>query len=435
MTYESNWESLCSRPVPEWFSDAKFGIFIHWGVYSVPSFTKKTWFSEWYMYQLKTQKKEEIVKFHENTYGKNVSYTDLAARWKAELFDADLWANLFKKSGAKYISITSKHHDGFCLFDTPYAPNWNSVDIGPHRDLLMELKTAVEKTDVKFGLYHSIYEWYHPLCIKNPERFAVEHLLPMMKDLVEKYQPWTLFTDGEWDFPSEVWHSTEFLAWLLNESSVKDFIVPNDRWGKETRGKYSCGNYTSEYGMISPDVYRNFDAPDAFDRPFEECRGIGGSFGYNRIETLEDYMSIEKLLEMFTDLVARGSNFLLDIGPAADGTIPVIMEERLLQIGEWLGINGEAIYGTRPYTREFDTDIRYTKKDGKIFAFIKKYPHGDILLDKIPYSNNLNARVLGSDIKPTCSDKNGKLLVNIPLVSPDEMKSKYIYTIEVITND
>ena len=303
MHYENNWESLNSRPVPDWFADAKFGIFIHWGLYSVPAYTEKGQYAEWYMQQIR-DKNSEARKFHDRVYAPGTQYEDFVSGFKAELFDADEWAQLFEKSGAKYINLVSKHHDGFCLFKSDYAWNWNSVDVGPHRDFCRELKTALEKTDVKFGVYHSVYEWFHPLFLKDPEEYAVKHFIPMLKELITKYEPWTLFTDGEWDHPSSVWHSTEFLQWLYNESPVKDTIVPNDRWGKETRGRLG-GNFTTEYGYI--DNGRRIEDVE-LDRPFEECRGIGASFGLNRIEGVDEYLSSKELIETLCSLVSKGGN-------------------------------------------------------------------------------------------------------------------------------
>ena len=283
MLYENNWQSLNSRPIPKWFGDAKFGIFIHWGLYSVPAYTGRGEYAEWYMQQIRNPE-HPSRKFHDRVYGPGAKYEDFVGGFKAELFDANEWAKLFKKAGAKYINLVSKHHDGFCLYPSAYAWNWNSWDVGPHRDFCMELRDAMEGTGVKFGVYHSVYEWFHPLYLRNPEEYALQHLHPMLKELIERYQPWTLFTDGEWDHPSETWHSTEFLTWLYNESSVRDFIVPNDRWGRETRGHLG-GNFTTEYGYISG----NQKIEDIIlDRPFEECRGIGKSFGLNRIETTDD---------------------------------------------------------------------------------------------------------------------------------------------------
>ena len=428
MLYENNWESLNSRPVPEWFGDAKFGIFIHFGLYSVPSFTENGQYAEWYMMQLKDGNKA-VKDFHNRVYGESFRYEDFVSGFKCELFDADRWAKLFRDAGAKYINITSKHHDGFCLWKSDYAWNWNSVDAGPHIDFLAELKRALAETDVKFGVYHSVYEWFNPLYLKNPEEYAVKHLHPMLKELITKYEPATLFTDGEWDHDSRVWHSTEFLQWLYNESPVKETIVPNDRWGKETRGRLG-GNFTTEYGII--DNGRKIEDVE-LDRPFEECRGIGKSFGLNRIEGVEDYMSAKELLETLCSLVSKGGNFLLNVGPAADGTIPVIMEERLLQMGKWLKVNGEAIYATRVYTKKQTDGVYYTQsKDGsKIYAILNKFPFGDITLTEVPYSPDIKARLFAHPAPITVSDDNGRVRLSFPAINPDEMKCKYLYAVEL----
>ncbi|MBQ2915464.1 MAG: alpha-L-fucosidase [Clostridia bacterium] len=426
MVYENNWESLNRRPVPEWFGDAKFGIFIHWGLYSVPAYTKKGCYAEWYKDQLKDKNHPAAI-FHNRVYSQNTKYEDFASMFKAELFDAKEWADLFKKSGAKYINLVSKHHDGYCLYPSEYAWNWNSWDIGPHRDFCMELRDAMEGTGVKFGVYHSVYEWTNPIYLRDPEEYALKHLHPMLKELVEKYQPWTLFTDGEWDHPSLIWHSTEFLTWLYNESSVKDFIVPNDRWGNETRGKLG-GNFTTEYGTI--DGNRKIEDV-ILDRPFEECRGIGKSFGFNRIETTEDYMTAKELLETLCDLVSKGGNFLLNIGPNADGTIPVIMEERLLQMGQWLEVNGDAIYGTEIYTKEPQKDVYYTKKGEKVFAITNKFPFGTLILDKVPYSPDLKAKLLSHPAEIKVRENNGKAELLFPAINPDEVKCQWLYAIEL----
>lgn len=429
MLYENNWQSLNSRPVPEWFGDAKFGIFIHFGLYSVPAFTAEGQYAEWYMIHLQDEGQKAVRDFHKRTYGENFKYEDFVSGFKCELFDADKWAKLFEDSGAKYINITSKHHDGFCLWKTDYAWNWNSVDVGPHIDFLAELKRALAKTDVKFGVYHSVYEWFHPLYKKDPEEYAVKHLIPMLKELITKYEPATLFTDGEWDHESSVWHSTEFLQWLYNESPVKDTIVPNDRWGKETRGRLG-GNFTTEYGTI--DAGRSIDDVE-LDRPFEECRGIGRSFGLNRIEGTNDYLSAKELLETLCSLVSKGGNFLLNVGPAADGTIPVIMEERLLQMGKWLKVNGEAIYATRVYTKNKTDGVYYTQsKDGsKIYAILNSFPFGDVTLTEVPYSPDLKARLFAHCAPVTVSNDNGKVRLSFPVINPDEMKCEYLYAVEL----
>ncbi len=437
MKYENNWDSLMQRKVPEWFDDAKFGIFIHWGLYSVPAYAPKGQYAEWYWNAIKTENPNEnqqaFIDFHKKTYGENFEYADFVKDFKAECFDADEWASIFQRAGAKYINLVSKHHDGFTLYKSDYTPGWNSVDVGPHIDFCRELKDALDKTDVKFGVYHSVYEWYHPLYLKDPEEYALKHLIPMLKELMEKYQPATLFTDGEWEQTDEVWHSTEFLQWLYNESSVKDFIVPNDRWGKGTRGKLG-GNFTSEYGYIdggsSPGI---MNVIDTYTRPNEECRGIGGSFGFNRIENPDDYLSSKELVHMLIDLVSRGSNFLLNVGPTADGRIPVIMQQKLFDMGNWLKVNGEGIYATRRYGFSKDKDIRYTRsKDGStIYAFLLKFPFGEVYLDEVEYSESLKCSLLGSSENIEVCEKNGKALLKFNPLNPDELESEYAYCFKI----
>ena len=186
------------------------------------------------------------------------------------------------------------------------------------------------------GIYYSLYEWYNPLWLSDKKRYVAEHMFPQFKDAVTHLKPSIIFSDGEWDLPSADWRSTELLAWLFNESPVRDEVAIDDRWGKDTRHKHG-GYYTTEYtsGMQQA------------AHPWEESRGMGYSYGYNRMETVDDYHSDRELLMMLLDIVARGGNLLLDIGPTADGRIPVVMEERLIQIGEFLKPNGEAIYGTQ----------------------------------------------------------------------------------------
>ena len=427
MKYEANWESLDKRPVPSWFEDAKFGIFIHWGIYSVPSYTGKGEYAEWYACQLDNPQHPSRI-FHDKTYGPNFKYSDFAGMFKAELFNADEWAQLFEKSGAKYINFVTKNHDGFCMYDTDYAWNWNSYDVGPHRDFCKELKEALDKTDVKFGIYHSVYEWTNPVYLRNPEEYATEHLIPMLKELIEKYKPYTLFTDGEWDQTAETWHSAEFLQWLYNESSVKDYIVPNDRWGIGTRGHHGV-NFTTEYDNIAKKK-AEFMQVDP-NKPFEECRGMGRSFGLNRIETTDDYMSAKELIEFLVMVVGHGGNLLLNIGPAADGTIPVIQQERLLQMGKWLETNGEAIYGSREYCSTPEDGHFYTKKGDTVYGFTTSFPFESVIFEKIPYFADLKVSLLGSDAKIETVNNNGNLKLLIPALNPDKVDSEYVYTFKI----
>lgn len=339
--FQPDWSSLDTRPTPEWWQDAKFGIFIHWGVYSVPAFTAKGNYAEWYQHALENNAHNGMVRdFHRINYGDR-SYYDLVNDFHAELFNPDEWAQLFEKAGARYVVLTSKHHDGFCLWPSTQADKtwgfpWNAGTAGPRRDLVGDLFTALRKTQVKPGLYYSLYEWFNPLWRFDHRRYANDHALPQLYDLVNRYQPWVVWADGDWDDTPETWQSPQFLSWLFNESAVRQQVVVNDRWGSGVRFHHG-GVYTPEY---QPDL-------DFENHPWEESRGMGYSYGYNRAEDASDYASTQALVLHLVDKVSRGGNFLLDIGPDAHGKIPPIMQDRLLELGKWLEINGEAIYGTR----------------------------------------------------------------------------------------
>jgi alpha-L-fucosidase len=338
--YQATAASLASRPFPPWFRDAKFGIFIHWGVYSVPSWAPKGKYAEWYWRSKNDPKDPRTAQFHARVYGKDFPYEDFAPRFTAELFEPDRWAALFARSGARYVVLTAKHHEGFCLWpsaeaDRSWGRPWNSVSIGPKRDLVGDLATAVRGQGLKFGVYYSLYEWYHPLYKKAFPRFRDEHFFPQFKDLVRRYRPSLIFADGQWDHTLDEWRSPELLAWLFNESGVEDVVV-NDRWAKYRPGEPHIGYLTTEYG-------RGLEQTNV---PWEENRGIGASFGYNRNEDLEDYRTAKQLVRVLVEMVSKGGNLLLDVGPTADGRIPVVMQDRLTEMGRWLKANGEAIYGT-----------------------------------------------------------------------------------------
>ena len=450
---EPNWKSIDARPVPAWFGDAKFGIFIHWGPYSVPAWSPKGTYSEWYQYWL--QKKTlfgngkftgtEVYDYHINNFGKDFTYYRFGEMFKAELYDPEAWADLFVESGAKYIVLTSKHHDGYCLWPNAEANDrgfpWNSMEMGSHRDLLGELEQAIRKTNIKFGLYYSLYEWFHPLWVFDKEKFVSEHFHPQFKDLIESYKPDIIWPDGEWELEAEEWRTPELLAWLFNESSVGKTIVINDRWGKGVRQKHG-GYFTTEY-----------EASVEFKKPWEECRGMGFSFGYNREEDIEDYKSAQTLILMLVDIVSHGGNLLLDIGPDAHGKIPVIMQERLLQMGKWLKVNGESIYGTQKWKktvqwsegdRDFKPDQHYlggdfilkqtidpepgyavkelffTQKANDLFAISPKWPGEKLVIKGFNAKKGTNVSLLGVKGNLDWENKGKDMLIQIPQNPPGQ---------------
>lgn len=458
--YEANWESLDQRPTPEWYLDAKFGVFIHWGVYSVPAWGAPQSYAEWYWRNMADRKPDNVWwQFHQAHYGEDFDYRDFAALFTCELFDADHWADIFARAGAKYIVPTSKHHEGFCLWPSAEASRtwgrpWNSVETGPKRDLLGELKAAVEQRNVKFGFYYSLYEWFNPLWLSDRPRYVREHMMPQFKDVVSRYAPAIIFSDGEWDMPSKDWNSEELLAWLFNESPCRDTVVINDRWGKECRHKHG-GYFTTEYGAGLADAAH----------PWEESRGMGYSYGYNRAEDIDDYKSAREMILTLVDLVSRGGNFLLDIGPTGDGRIPTIMEQRLLEIGDWLRVNGEAIYGTRHAGRdcqwtagkrpgqaygEYKVDYNlmeqigqapkgdravksafFTRKPDALYAITPGWPGESLVLTNIRVPKDTTVTMLGLDGALKTSLDGRTLTITTPALGPGQAPCRDAYVFKI----
>jgi alpha-L-fucosidase len=467
-TYQPTWESIDKRPTPAWFTDAKFGIFIHWGVYSVPAYAPvipgNLAYAEWYWNALtngKNNPKANAIQkgtwaYHQKQYGADFPYENFAPQFRAELFDPDHWADVFARSGAKYVALTSKHHEGFALWPSKQASKtwgrpWNAVEIGPKRDILGDLTDAVRRKGLRMGYYYSLYEWYNPVWLSDKPRYIREHMTPQFKDLVTRYKPAIIFSDGEWDLNSSEWGSPELLAWLFNESPSKDEVVINDRWGKDSRHKHG-GYWTTEYttGM------------SGMDHAWEESRGMGFSYGYNRAERLEHYRTTRDLVLILADMVSRGGNLLLDIGPDADGTIPVIMEERLIQIGDWLKVNGDAIYGTKPwkatrqwsagevpkveYNKEFASDYDVTKliersgtgkasieafftaKGNDVYAILPRWPGRSFVIKDMTEVKSVT--LLGSKAPLRFKASGASIAVDLPDV-PEELRSQPAWVLRV----
>ena len=468
--YEATWESIDSRPTPSWWSDAKFGIFIHWGVYSVPAFAPKGEYAEWYWERIGRSGnpdpssrdaglRREARAFHERVYGKDFQYADFVPQFRAEMFDADQWAGILQRSGAKYVVLVSKHHDGFALWPSREASAswgrpWNAVEAGPHRDLVGDLSAAVRRRGLEMGFYFSLYEWFNPMWLnKQYDAYVRRHVFPQFMDLVTRYQPSIIFADGEWELPSEQWRAPELLAWLYNDSPVAAKVVVNDRWGRETRHLHG-GYYTTEYGAGLPGA----------THPWEENRGIGHSYGFNRNEDVDDYASGQRLLLTLVDTVSRGGNLLLNIGPTADGRIPVIMQERLAFLGEWLAKNGEAIYGTSTFRdgaqwtagrrQELDTstnfrakydvealtlhpaagdarkEILFTRKGSTLYAILPRYPRGELVIRDL---KPVDARIdlLGtSHTNLAWRQRGGDVVISMPPIEAGAVPAD-VYTLRV----
>jgi alpha-L-fucosidase len=438
--YQSSWESIDSRPVPIWFEDAKFGIFIHWGLYSVPSYSPTERdgvgvyerYAEWYWRRLRDSSRIQhfFTDFHNRVYGKDFRYEEFVNYFRAEMFNPEYWASLFEKSGAKYVVLTSKHHEGYTLWPSKYSPGWNAVETGPRLDILGELTKAVKQKGLRMGYYYSILEWYNPLYRRETiDQYVDLHMIPQMKELVTSYKPDVFWTDGEWDYTSGVLKSTDFLQWLFNESPVKETVAINDRWGIETRSRHG-GYFTTEYDL----VHDGKTDMKEFKRPWEECRGMAGSFGYNRNERLEDYSTSEQLVHILIDKVARGGNLLLNIGPTADGRIPEVMQQRLMDIGGWLKVNGEAIYETRklgnaPEVTAATTHF-FTTKGKDVYLIITKWTDEAMSIKGLSKKAS-DVTLLGYGGKVKFVSRNNQLTISPPTLTPATNPSNYAWVFKI----
>ncbi|KAM7452402.1 Tissue alpha-L-fucosidase [Porites harrisoni] len=427
--YQPTWESLDSRPLPLWYDEAKFGIFMHWGVYSVPSFG-----TEWFWYYWKTGN-PAFVEFMKKNYPPNFQYTDFAPMFRAEFFDPDVWAQLLAMSGARYVVLTSKHHEGWTNWRSNVSWNWNSVDNGPHRDLVGDLAQAIRKnTNITFGLYHSLFEWFNPIYLKDQannymtQDYVKEVLLPELYDLVNTYKPEYIWSDGAVG-PDTYWMSREFLAWLYNESPVKDTVVTNDRWCSNGCSCHHGGVYTCS---------DRYNPGKLINHKWENAMTVDKlSWGYRRNADIMDYLTIQELLYQLVSTVSCGGNLLMNVGPTADGRIIPAFQERLLQMGEWLSVNGEAIYSTKPWRAQNDTidkNVWYTSKADAVYAIALEWPLDELTLGAPISTSRTQVTMLGYERefnwKPA-TDKGG-IIISVPCIPANQLKSKWAWVFKLL---
>nr|CAD7396349.1 unnamed protein product [Timema poppensis] len=424
--YNATWESLDTRPLPQWYDDAKFGIFIHWGLYSVPGFG-----SEWFWNRWATNY-SEYVEFMEKNYPPGFTYQDFAPEFKAGFFDPDEWTELFQAAGAKYVVLTTKHHEGYTLWPSKYSFSWNAKDVGPNRDLVGDFSDAIRKTDIKLGLYHSLFEFYNPLYLMDKANnysttlFADQKTIPEMYELVEEYEPDVFWSDGGEGSSVEYWQSREFISWLYNDSPVKDTIVVNDRWGDETMCEH--GDFFSCADRYNPGTLQA--------HKWENCMTIDQvAWGYRRNAKLSDYLSIEELIYSLVSTVSTGGNLLLNVAPDKDGVITPIFEERLRDIGSWLTVNGEAIYSTVAWSSQLDSansNVWYTqnKNGSAVYAITLSWPQGNNLILGSPrLSDDSTVTLLGEDQELEWRASDNKTLVIFP--NKETVRTDWAWVIKI----
>ncbi len=432
MKFRPKWESIEKHTVPEWYDDAKLGIFIHWGIYSVPAWATPLgelgkvapdiWFennpySEWYMNTLRIED-SPTHKYHREKYGDHFQYADFVDQWKAEKWNPNQWAETFKKTGAKYVVMVTKHHDGFNLWPSHYT-DFHAGRSGPGRDLVGELTKAVRNHDMKMGLYYSgILDWqytknpietFKDLVDVTPQNYAyADYAYNQVMELIDQYEPDILWNDIGW--PDKGLEDLKHLfAYYYNK--IPTGII-NDRWSVPWND-FTTHEYESLNELVS---YK-----------WEATRGLGFSFGVNNLEGPEHTMTIQELVHFLIDIVSKNGNLLLNIGPNADGTLPAIQLERLQQLGDWMEINGEAIYGTRPWTRpdgqtSEEIAIRYTYKNGYVFASLLGTPSGSkVTLLSLVAEEGSAIELLGLDQSLTWTTDGNHLVIDIPTPLPESV--------------
>ncbi|KAL1664162.1 glycoside hydrolase [Schizophyllum commune] len=370
-------DSLSTHESAEWFDDAKFGLFVHWGIYSVPAWTVSgTQYAEWYWYwqHNPANASSAVWTHHKETYGEDFFYDDFFPMFTADAFDAEEFVGFVADVGAKYFVITTKHHDGFALFDTGASSNRNSLNYGPKRDLIAEIMLAANNTQPQLhrGLYYSLPEWFNPAFANNaynasapPEPYTgYVEVDDFLQDIM-KPQMEALFYQYE----------TDILWCDVGGPTVLPDIAPE--WfnrakheGRQVVANARCGANYSDFDL------RKWESSEGSD-PY--------SYGYNRDTPYEDYRNATYILHSLVDIVSKNGNYLIDIGPTANGTIVPPSRSSLLKVGEWLKIGGDAIYGTKYwYVAAEDGDLRFTTKDDAFYILSLAYPEGGVVSTKLP---------------------------------------------------
>ncbi|MEV6242313.1 alpha-L-fucosidase [Lentzea sp. NPDC051838] len=420
--YQATDASLGAHESPYWFDDAKFGIFIHWGLYSVPAWSPPgEQYAEWY-WQWMQDPANAVNPYHAATFGKDFSYDQFIQQFTTSKFKPEEWVRLFEEAGAKYYVLTSKHHEGFALWDSKVSGR-DSVDLGPRRDLVKELFDASRKytPGLKNGLYFSMPEWFNPdnpwsgHAPRNPytgapepytgyqagRDFVRDYQAPQMTELVDGYDPDVIWCDigGAND-------SRRVMADYFNKA--KNRAVPKDVTVDDR-----CGIPTHDYTTPEYATY-----PNTVVKKWEASRGLDPrSYGWNRATPDSMYMTADEVIDTLVDTTSKNGNFLLDIGPRADGSIPEIMQQRLRETGAWLRVNGESIYGTTYWSRMAQQgSLRFTVKPNEAFYITSLVqPGSQLVVDApVPLRDGDKITLLGYDRPLKWTRSGGKLVVDVP---------------------
>ena len=397
--FAPTWDSIrANYSMPDWIRDAKFGIFMHWGIYAVPAHQ-----SEWYEKHMYGN--PEVTQWHTEKFGSpdKFGYKDFIPMFTAAKWDPDVWALLFKKAGAKFIIPTAEHHDGFALWDSAVNP-WNAVKIGPHRDLIGDLSRAVRKQGLKFGvsnhgiehftfiqptpglktdLYDTNWAAFYSVADRSDaacEKF-LESWVAQNEELIDQYQPDILWFDngvnGRVFDPIKL----KVAAYYYNRAAT---------WGKPVSLETKDSAYLA--GSVEDFERSSREPKELTDFVWDVDEPVLYRFGYTENSPIASANSCVRLL---VDCASKNGGLLLNISPKADGTIPDDQQKLLLQLGAWLDVNGEAIYATRPWKKFGEGSIRFTTKGDTLFAISLGWPTNGISIASLATTNSAAGKISG----------------------------------------
>jgi len=408
----------------QWWRDATFGMFIHWGAYAVPGGEYQgkivKGVGEWIMHSGNIPVPE---------------YEKFVASFNPEKFNAKEWVAIAKNAGIKYIVITSKHHDGFCLWDSKVT-NYDVMDAAPFkRDILKELSDACKEAGVKMCFYHSIMDWHQPDAESkksyahqnsaNPDfaKYREQYLKPQLKELIQKYDPAVIWFDGEWIPEWTEEQGKDLYNFLRN---LKPDLIINNRVGKGRSGMQGMNKYKDAAGDFGTPEQEILEG--TADADWESCMTMNDTWGFKKTDN--NWKSSENLIHNLIDIAAKGGNYLLNVGPTAEGLIPDASVERLKEMGDWININGEAIYATNSAKHYKEGDnIKYTlSSDGKfVYAIIVKAPGESIDIKQIDLAPGSKIHMLGAKKALKYNVQDGVIHVNMP----KQLPGKYAWVLKV----